>query len=756
MATITGYGSKHSHEFKLTVNETSTSTANNTSEVSFSFTIYKASYSWSNWNSITYSITINGTSYTGTIPSYSAGSTMTIRSGSQTIAHNNDGTKSINYSFSVNDGSGQSYTCGNASASGTLTLTKIPRYTTVYNSLRSKTINTLDINWSTTNAIDWVQYSLNGGGWTDIYGNPDGAYRNGHYQITGLNPNTNYTIKTRCKRTDSQLWSESSAITITTYDIAKLISVPNVNIGSSHTITWNNPSGASTSLKLCKTDNSTIIDYGAVTGTSKSITPTASTIYALTPNSNTYKARYIITTTANSKSYNNYKDFTFTVTNSNPTFSNFTYKDTNGTITALTGNNQILVKGYSNVQGTISTSNKATAKNSATMKTYKLLIGSKSATANYSSSANVNISLNNVDTNVIDMYAIDSRGNSTKVSKTVTMKNYFNVSIKTVTAIRTNNVGSGVTLKFEGTFWNDSFGSVKNSIKTCKYQYKETSSSNYIDGETTLTYTISSNKITGSLIVKGDLGASGFDVSKSYNIKVILADQLSSTSFVIILGSGNPALAIYKNNVAIGQKYDTSEGSKLQVNGKSKYNDELNLHKTSGDTGYHAKRTDTDTEVWFGVGSGGTNHGVYSKKLGKWILHGDENYVYINGINTNRLVPVSLYDNSSGTTGTVTLSETAANFNYLEVFYCDNNNRQHRSVRIANPNNKIVTLDTAEAYDKDKNIYIRTTNYTISNTSIIVRAYMYMNFWQFSGGEDCGVNVEKSNYIKIVKVLGYK
>lgn len=131
MATITGYGSKHSHEFKLTVNETSSSITNNTSEVSFSFTIYKASYSWSQWNSITYTITINDVSYTGTIPSYSAGSTMTIRSGSQTISHNSDGTKSINYSFSVNDGSGQSYTCGNASASGNFTLTTIPRASSI-------------------------------------------------------------------------------------------------------------------------------------------------------------------------------------------------------------------------------------------------------------------------------------------------------------------------------------------------------------------------------------------------------------------------------------------------------------------------------------------------------------------------------------------------------------------------------------------------------------------------------------------------
>lgn len=131
MATIIGYGSKHSHEFKLTVNEISTNIENNTSEVSFSFTIYKSSYSWSGWNTITYTIDINGTTYTGTIPSYSAGSTLTIRTGNQTIVHNDDGKKSINCSFSVNDTTGQSYTCGNASGSDVVKLTTLARKSTI-------------------------------------------------------------------------------------------------------------------------------------------------------------------------------------------------------------------------------------------------------------------------------------------------------------------------------------------------------------------------------------------------------------------------------------------------------------------------------------------------------------------------------------------------------------------------------------------------------------------------------------------------
>ena len=58
--------------------------------------------------------------------------------------------------------------------------------------------------------------------------------------------------------------------------------------------------------------------------------------------------------------------------------------------------------------------------------------------------------------------------------------------------------------------------------------------------------------------------------------------------------------------------------------------DNLTIAKASGDTYLYAKRTDTSVEVRFGVGSGGTNHGVYSLKLGKWMVYGDASNVYIN------------------------------------------------------------------------------------------------------------------------------
>lgn len=132
MASITGNGSKGHHKFTLNVSESSYSVANNTSSVAFSFVLspIQSSWNWELWgDKISYSITINGTNYTGTIPNYDGYSSVTLKSGSLTVAHNSDGGKSISYSFSVTDSTGQTYTPGNASASGTLALTTIPRAT---------------------------------------------------------------------------------------------------------------------------------------------------------------------------------------------------------------------------------------------------------------------------------------------------------------------------------------------------------------------------------------------------------------------------------------------------------------------------------------------------------------------------------------------------------------------------------------------------------------------------------------------------
>lgn len=551
----------------------STSADNNTRTIGYRFTAKGGSSSiYYHHNNV---FQLNGdTVYSG--PASEAVKTNDVMAeGTYTINQNNTNKLRVDM-----DGGIYTY-ADNINAAQEWTLDDIPRYATLTSlGVKSRTVNSITFSFTSDKACriyakivspittNWLN---NGNPFKDNV--TSGDFTINYKDVTNstrLDPNTKYKFQILCRNYVSQL-DTSKEIEATTLDIAKLVSVPNVNIGSKQTITWTNPSGATTSLKLCKTDNTQIANIGTVTGTSKDYTATASTIYALTPNSNTYKARYILTTTQNGQNYTNSKDFNFIVTNSNPTFTNFTYQDTNATTIALTGSNQILVKGYSKVKAIVSTANKATAKNSATMKTYKLIIGSQSATNNYSSTADVSLPSSgalSVDSGTLTVYATDSRTNSTPVAKNVTYKQYTDLTIKSVTAVRDNNgVGKGVTLSFNGSYWAQSFGKVTNTIKSVTYQYRNSNSSTWNTGGTTLTYTQSNGNYSGSLKIRGE-DATGFNVSNSYVIRLTVKDNLSTKTYDVTLSSGTPAIAIYKSKVAIGKKYDTSDDSTLQVNGK--------------------------------------------------------------------------------------------------------------------------------------------------------------------------------------------
>lgn len=108
-------------------------------------------------------------------------------------------------------------------------------------------------------------------------------------------------------------------------------------------------------------------------------------------------------------------------------------------------------------------------------------------------------------------------------------------------------------------------------------------------------------------------------------------------------------------------------------------------------------------------------------------------------------VPVSLYDNSSGTTGTVTLSESSANFSYLEIFFVS---YSHKSARVYNPNGKEVKLQSVEyadtQYDLWKTVTISGTNITVKNEYRIADYGNTLNVAQ------------NTNQVRIYKVIGYR
>lgn len=114
--------------------------------------------------------------------------------------------------------------------------------------------------------------------------------------------------------------------------------------------------------------------------------------------------------------------------------------------------------------------------------------------------------------------------------------------------------------------------------------------------------------------------------------------------------------------------------------------------------------------------------------------------------------PTSLYDNSSGTTGTVTLSQSAANFKYIEIFYNDGTGfgNVYHSTKIYGNNKTAALFSIASSDDSKMSMRYSTVNALVNNTSIKI-SHGYAGWFNIEGAS--WWNVKE---IKIVKVLGYK
>lgn len=142
MATFTGTGSNNSNfTGTLTVTESSYSVANNTSEVSYSLVLTGNSNYYFQQYYLTTKISINGTTVQDryeqiSMPSPSGGvSTYTVCSGTTTVQHNNDGTKTISVWATMSTVTTQTFLPGTinmpSGLNGSLTLTTIPRASTM-------------------------------------------------------------------------------------------------------------------------------------------------------------------------------------------------------------------------------------------------------------------------------------------------------------------------------------------------------------------------------------------------------------------------------------------------------------------------------------------------------------------------------------------------------------------------------------------------------------------------------------------------
>ena len=307
-------------------------------------------------------------------------------------------------------------------------------------------------------------------------------------------------------------------------------------------------------------------------------------LYTYTTNSNTVRLGAVIETWNGNTKLGESTELinVCVISNANPIFTNFTFEDTNSTTTALTGNNQKIIQGYSNVKATIPTEFIAEAQKGATMVKYSFTCSDDQKDIIYSASESTNNTINNVKSGVFNVYAIDSRNNSTLVTKNANQTiSYTPITKGTATTTRQNGVLEQTTLSLNGTVDLVNFGQVTNSIQEAKFRYKITDSSTWSNYRN-ITLTVDNNgNYSYNGLIQGDTN-NGFDTGHSYNIEIVVSDNLSTVTFTANLGSGIPNIALHKNGVGIMGKYDTSVGGLLQVGGKSIY---VNYSTNEVDTG---------------------------------------------------------------------------------------------------------------------------------------------------------------------------
>lgn len=125
---------------------------------------------------------------------------------------------------------------------------------------------------------------------------------------------------------------------------------------------------------------------------------------------------------------------------------------------------------------------------------------------------------------------------------------------------------------------------------------------------------------------------------------------------------------------------------------------------------------------------------------------------------------VSLYSSSDGgSTGTISLKDyneegelvdaDLSKFKCIEIYYTDNNGKTGGYTKVRSPNGKSIDLSIIEPSTANQ-IYIRRTRYTASKTALTPETATAGYIAILNSG--IGSSSSGTNYLKIVKVLGYE
>lgn len=458
MATISKTFSNGSFTATLEYRENSTSTANNTSNITATLKVSSNSYGSFYGYTTSGTITINGTSYNvSTTANLGTSSTITVGSKTVNVGHNTDGSKTINIGFSVNNGY-----AGSASNSTNWTLTKINRQATI-------------------------------------------------------------------------------------------TSAPNFNDEDNPTITYSNPLGNNvTSLQACISLTGSIDDiaYRDVpkTGTSYTfeLTEEERNVLRQATTGKTRTVKFYVKTVYSGITLYNNVEKVFSIINANPTF-DVSYLDTNSVTTAITNNNQQIIRNNSTLR--INLTNAAALKN-ASLSSAKVVLNGVTYNGTFKSGSSVafDIGTVNISENIVaEVSVTDSRGNTTVQNLSITILDW-QLPTAIIILQRHNNFYSSTNINVDADY---SSLDDKNAI-TLKVRTKKVSDSTYG------IYTKLQDNVTSVLTL---------DNNYQWNVQVLVQDRIGSTTYNLTLDRGIPIVFYDRVKRSVGINCFPQENESLEVLG---------------------------------------------------------------------------------------------------------------------------------------------------------------------------------------------
>ena len=621
-----------------------------------------------------------------------------------------------------------------------------------------------------------------------VYHNNDGtksitisARANGHAASWG--PSSSTASSADC--------TASGTITLNTIPRASSLSLSatSVNVGNSITATITRASTSFTHKVEFYINNTYHQEYENI-ATSKSFTiPTS--WYAAMPSSTNCTAYCRITTYNGNTQIGNQVTKSFTVNVPS------TIVPKVGTITLTPQTYSVLIQNKNTVKVAVSGCSAGTGSG---IKSYTFSGPGVSSTTT-STSVTSSGTISNTGTLTYTVKVTDNRGRTASKTATITCYAYSAPSIK-LSAYRVAS-SSSTTENSSGTYvrctYNLSYASVNSSNDvTVKIYYKKNNASTWS----------STTAVTDSKSTSGNVTLSSISADSTYTVYATITDNYggnTSSLQVTIFGaerilnvrsngkgiafgkmasadnvldsrwpikSDNPAatmnnLTFRGTNLISSTTNDTTANWVSQGNlATTYYNASGQLNGQPGTYGFVVNFTNNVYQVhqlWMTQKQGNICHrGGNQDGFGDWRTVLDSTN-YTSWVTTK---PTSLYSSSSGTTGTITLSQSAANFTYLEIFYADNNSRQPNSIKIYSPNGKYVSLSCVEpsTSSSEPRVYIRASGWTISGTSMTVgrtdlnglNRGVYGQIYPHANGTNIDAKVTENNYIKIFRILGYK